>query len=115
MATGTLQVLNQRPQSKNQRAGQRRSERDNPYNGVVWGQSGWPDDTAATLDLTAEALGGAYPGPFVNLAALIADGTYGDGNLAYNAGGDFTAGQYVVLRDGSLAHYDTSAWVVGAA
>ena len=108
MGIGTLQVLNQRPQSKDQRAGQRRSNRDNPYNGVVWGQSGWPDDTAVALDLTTEALGG-FPGPFVNLAALAADGTYGDGNLAYNSGADFTAGQYVVLEDGSLAHYDTDA------
>jgi hypothetical protein len=71
-------------------------------------------DVADELDLTFEVFAGAYPAPFANLAALKADGTYGDGNLAYNGGGNFTTGQYVTLEDASVAAYDTGVWTVGA-
>lgn len=112
--TGNRMVEAQRPAVRTQRTTQRASFRDNPYTGIPWGQPGWPDDTSVTLDLTTEVFAD-YPAPFVNLAALAADGTYGDGNLAYNSGNDFTVGQYVVLEDESLAHYDTAAWAAGAA
>ena len=51
-------------------------------------------------------------GTFGSLAALQADQTEGDGNYS---GAAMTTGQYVVLGDGSCAHYATGAWVAGAA
>lgn len=66
------------------------------------------------LNLTADVFGSSASAP-ANLATLQADGTYGDGNLTYNGGADFTTGQYVKLGDASLAHYASSAWSVGAA
>lgn len=106
-------VQAQRPTRRTQKP-QRDSFRDNPHTGVSWGEAGWPDDTAVTLDLTTEVFG-EYPAPFATLAALAADDTYGDGSLAYNSGANFTAGQYVLLDNDSKAHYDTAAWVAGAA
>ena len=52
----------------------------------------------------AIAAGGSH-----NLA-LKADGTNGDGNYT---GPAFTSGQYIVLADGSRAHYTSGAWAVG--
>jgi hypothetical protein len=51
-------------------------------------------------------------GSFNSLAELKADGTEGDGNYS---GAAMTAGQYVVLGDGSCAHYAGAAWAAGAA
>lgn len=113
VAPGNRMVSAQRPAKRFQRSGQRASNRDNPYTEINWGTEGWPDDTSIALDLTTEVFAD-YPAPFATLAALAADGTYGDGNLAYNSGANFTAGQYVVLQDESLAHYDTAAWAAGA-
>lgn len=106
-------VQAQRPTQRTQKS-QRDSFRDNPHTGVQWGETGWPDDTSVTLDLTTEVFG-TYPAPFANLAALAGDGTYGDGELAYGSGADFTEGQYVRLDDNSLAHYNTDEWAEGAA
>ena len=115
MSAGNRMQINARDEVRPQRSGQRPDYRSNPYNGVPNGTSGFPDDTSDADDLTAEAIGGFYPAPFSNLAALKADGTYGDGNLAYGSGADFAADKFIVLRDQSLAHYASSAWVVGAA
>lgn len=60
------------------------------------------------LDLTATA-GVAN---IADLSALKSDGTNGDGNYSGNA---FTTGQYVILKDGSKAHYANNAWASGAA
>ena len=51
-------------------------------------------------------------GSFGSLAELAADGTHGDGNYS---GAAFTAGQYVVLGDGTCAHYASTAWAAGVA
>lgn len=48
---------------------------------------------------------------FASLAALKADPTQGDGNYS----GAMTAGQYVVLGDGTCAHYAAAAWSAGVA
>ena len=111
-------VENQRPTKRPQVRTQRPDERGNPdFSGEPWGSESWPDDwvTDSANNLTQE-IWGTYVNvaPYDSLAELQADGTYGDGNLAYNSGADFTAGQYVVLRDNSLANYATSAWSAGA-
>lgn len=49
---------------------------------------------------------------FATLAALKADGTYGDGNTP--TGGEHTTGEYVVLGNGTKAHYASAAWSAGA-
>ena len=67
----------------------------------------------AAEDLTIEIFG-VTPAGIADLATLAADLTYGDGNLAYNSGDDFGAGEFVILDDASLASYDTAAWAVGA-
>lgn len=67
----------------------------------------------AAEDLTIEIFG-VTPAGIADLATLAADGTYGDGNLAYNSGDDFGAGEFVILDDASIANYDTAAWSVGA-
>ena len=114
-ATNRMVDIPQRPTARSQRSGQRTSFRDNPFNGNPWGQTGWPDAPGVALDLTTEVFA-AYPAPFADLAALKADATtFGDGVLAYNAGANFTAGQFVVLGDASFAHYNTAIWVVDAA
>lgn len=61
------------------------------------------------LDLSSVVFG-VSPRP-ADLAALKADVTFGDGNYT----GAFTTGQYVVLGDGSKAHYAADAWSAGAA
>lgn len=48
---------------------------------------------------------------FATLAALKADATNGDGNTP--AGGAHTAGEYVVLGNGTRAHYTSAAWFAG--
>ena len=124
-------VENQRPTKRPQVRTQRPDERGNPdFSGEPWGSESWPDDwvTDSANNLTQE-IWGTYVNVapyekagqrfvqialYDSLAELQADGTYGDGNLAYNSGADFTAGQYVVLRDNSLANYATSAWSAGA-
>ncbi len=50
-------------------------------------------------------------GSFGSLAELKADATHGDGHYS----GTFTTGQYVVLGDGSCAHYAGAAWSAGVA
>ena len=50
---------------------------------------------------------------FATLAALKADVTYGDGNTP--TGGAHTTGEYVVLGNGTKAHYAAAAWSAGAA
>lgn len=78
----------------------------------------------ATDDSGAQALGtpatgatAGSPGTYTpaqsygpeNLAELQASGITASPNTAW------TTGQYVTLRDGSLAHWDGAAWVAGAA
>ena len=113
----TRMVQRQRPTKKPQVRTQRPDLRGNPdFSGEPWGSPNWPNDDADTaLNLTQEIFG-AYVNvaPFTDLAALKADAVYGDGNLAYNSGADFTVGQFVVLEDNSLANYATSAWSAGA-
>lgn len=110
-------VDNQRPTKKPQGRVQRTNNRENPaFSGVAWGQPNWPTGTADTADdLTSAIWPPLRIAPFADLTALAADGTYGDGNLAYNSGNDFSADEFVYLEDGSQAHYDTDAWVEGVA
>ena len=46
-----------------------------------------------------------------SLSALQADPTHGDGGSTTA----YTTGQYLVLGDGTCAHYDGAAWAAGAA
>ena len=110
-------IDNQRPSKKPQGRVQRTNSRENPaFGGLPWGQPDWPTGTADTAaDLTSSIWPPLRIAPFADLAALQADGTYGDGNLAYNSGADFTTGQFVYLEDGHQASYATSAWVADPA
>lgn len=108
-------ILKMRPTKRPQGRKQRLSWRTNPLTGLTWGQANWPAPPAPVLDLTV-AIFGETPAPFASLATLKADATtFGDGFLAYGAGADFTAGQFVTLGDASVAHYATAAWAVGVA
>lgn len=108
-------VDNQRPTRRPQGRVQRASNRDNPaFSGLAWGQPNWPTGTADTAANLTPEIFGVPIAPFANLAALAADGTYGDGSLTYGGGANFGAGQFVFLEDGSQANYDTAAWGAGA-
>lgn len=105
-----------RPTQRVQRTGQRPSVRENPaFGGEPWGTTNWPVDTADTAaDITSTVWSGRRIAPHDNLTDLAADAVDGDGNLSYNSGANFTTGQFVYLRDGSTAHYNTAAWASGA-
>ncbi len=108
-------IYKQRPTKRPQVRTQRPDHRGNPdFGGEPWGSVNWPVDTADTAaDLTPEIFG-RRAAPFRTLAALQADATYGDGNLAYNSGANFGVNEFVYLGDGSQANYDTAAWSAGA-
>jgi len=90
---------------------------------------GWQPVTLAqqSLDITALVTGGASGWPSgttpVNLNALKGNGQAGDGK-GYQPDGQFgtgtnsvafATGQYVILGDGTKAHYNGTAWVAGVA
>jgi len=69
-----------------------------------------PDIYVDPLDLTYETFGAESNVPD-DLADLKADPVYGDGNFV---GATFTTGQYVTLKDASLASWDALIWTAGA-
>jgi hypothetical protein len=67
---------------------------------------------AAALNVTNKALAGAKTNVVDTLAHLKADPTLGDGNYSVYT---FKTGEFVVLGDGSQAHYTGGVWAAGAA
>lgn len=118
----TRMVTHQKPATRLQARVQRVSPRDNPaFGGNTWGQPNWPSDEADTAnDITELVFSGRRVAPFGNLEALQASTTVGDGEgvFTYEDGASFTTDQYIVLGDGSQAHYvgdPTFGWAEGAA
>lgn len=90
--------------------------------GAVFPLQGRPIITKAAKAPAVATVTAGSPGSFgpagaiapANLAALKADTKVGDSGTAKPAGA-FTTGQYVLLHDGSEAHYDGTKWVAGRA
>lgn len=62
------------------------------------------------LNISNDSADFAAAAAFADLVTLQADNTYGDGNFSGRA---MTAGEYIVLGDGSKAHYKAGAWAAG--